>query len=782
MGYRLGVDLGTTFTSAAVFTSGMPTMIGLGNRAMQIPSVLFMKPDGQFLVGEAAERRAAAEPDRVAREFKRRLGDQVPILVAGSPHSPQALQARLLRWVVDQVTQRQGSTPDHITLTHPANWGPYKRDLFDQTIRMADITGADICTEPEAAATLYAARNVLADGQTIAVYDLGGGTFDAAVLRKTTTGFDLLGHPEGIEQLGGIDFDEAVFHHVLATLGDQITTLDNTPDLTAGLARLRRDCVDAKEALSADTETVIPVTLPGLTTSIRLIRDELEDMIGPTITDTVAAMRRVLTSAHLQPDDLTAIVLTGGSSRIPLVSQQLGTAFNRPLALDTHPKHDVALGAALHGKTLHPATTPPPPAPVVTPPNTPTTTPPPPSEPQPGRAVATGSARDRGDLADPAPPEAADPQPVRTRRRRGAKAADSVAAPSAPAPPGTPTTPEPEPAVPDPSRRPRRPRRGGAILIGVVVLLVVGAAVVLLTRGSGGGHDGGGGGGPAVALPDTTMLVTSKTDAGVTTYRLDLTSGKATPLPLPTPPAGSDNIEPVISPDRTTFLYQVGEEGHPNPARVGTFGGEDRSLLTGTSPCSSTFRPAFSPSGQELAIVCPDASGKLELLVIGLDGTLHQRLLDDGTAFGDPTWTDDGHVIFLRKNRAHGPKSLWSVAADGPQPGTPQRFPVGHGSVARPDWSRGGLLFVRTNADATGDQSDLGDIVVLDLATGRQTQATSTGDVKSAAWSPDGRSIAFTREDAKGAFTLWTMPLGGTPRPAPWPVTGSPGGPAWGSR
>ncbi len=90
MGYRLGVDLGTTFTSAAVFTSGMPTMIGLGNRAMQIPSVLFMKPDGQFLVGEAAERRAAAEPDRVAREFKRRLGDQVPILVAGSPtpHKP----------------------------------------------------------------------------------------------------------------------------------------------------------------------------------------------------------------------------------------------------------------------------------------------------------------------------------------------------------------------------------------------------------------------------------------------------------------------------------------------------------------------------------------------------------------------------------------------------------------------------------------------------------------------------------------------------------------------
>ncbi len=343
-------------------------------------------------------------------------------------------------------------------MTHPANWGPYKRDLFDQTIRMADITGADICTEPEAAATLYAARNVLADGQTIAVYDLGGGTFDAAVLRKTTTGFDLLGHPEGIEQLGGIDFDEAVFHHVLATLGDQITTLDDTPDLTAGLARLRRDCVDAKEALSADTETVIPVTLPGLTTSIRLIRDELEDMIGPTITDTVAAMRRVLTSAHLQPDDLTAIVLTGGSSRIPLVSQQLGTAFNRPLALDTHPKHDVALGAALHGSTLHPATTPPPPAPVVTPPNTPATTPPAPNTP-----TTTPPA-----TAGPLPPPAA--------------VAPSAAAAEPPVGRIPPTIPPGEGQVP-PSPTPRK-RRIMALSLAAALILSAGVAAVLV-HGSG---------------------------------------------------------------------------------------------------------------------------------------------------------------------------------------------------------------------------------------------------------------------------------------------------------
>ena len=88
MSYRLGVDLGTTFTAAAV-SNGMPaTMVGLGNRALQIPSVLFLTPEGDFLVGESAERRGLAQPDRVVREFKRRIGDSVPMLIAGAPYSP----------------------------------------------------------------------------------------------------------------------------------------------------------------------------------------------------------------------------------------------------------------------------------------------------------------------------------------------------------------------------------------------------------------------------------------------------------------------------------------------------------------------------------------------------------------------------------------------------------------------------------------------------------------------------------------------------------------------
>jgi actin-like ATPase involved in cell morphogenesis len=348
MSYRLGVDLGTTYTAAAVSTEGAtPVMVGLGNRAMQVPSVLFLDRDDTFLAGEAAERRGLQEPDRVVREFKRRIGDQVPILVAGSPQSPQSLQAKLLSWVVALVTQRQGEAPEHVTVTHPANWAQFKQDLMTQALAMADLSRTDLCTEPTAVAVWYASRNVLSEGDCIAVYDLGGGTFDAAVLRKTSDGFELLGSPEGLAQLGGIDFDEAVFRHVIRSLHDRLDRLSPSEELSAGLARLRRDCVDAKEALSSEISVELQIALPGLTTSVRVTRNEFETMIRPAVDDSIAALRRALRSAAINDGDLHSIVLTGGSSRVPLVTELLGSAFDRPLALDTHPKHDVALGATL---------------------------------------------------------------------------------------------------------------------------------------------------------------------------------------------------------------------------------------------------------------------------------------------------------------------------------------------------------------------------------------------------------------------------------------------------
>ena len=350
MSYGLGVDLGTTFTAAAVARDGRVEMATLGDHTDAVPSVVLIRDDGTVLTGGAAERRATVEPDRVARSVKRRFGDPMPVILGGAPHPATELIALQLRDVVDLVSEREGGRPDTVTLTHPANWGPYKRELFAQVPRLAGLGEVHMLTEPEAAAAHYAHNDRLDPGALVAVYDLGGGTFDATVLRITEHGFDILGRPEGIEGLGGLDFDEAVFTHVDQTLDGAVSSLDPAdPRAISAVIRLRHECVTAKETLSADTETTIPVLLPELQTEVRLTRGEFEKMIRPAIDATVASLRRALQSARIDQLQLHAVLLVGGSSRIPMVAHLVSAELGRPTSVDTHPKHAIALGAAAVG-------------------------------------------------------------------------------------------------------------------------------------------------------------------------------------------------------------------------------------------------------------------------------------------------------------------------------------------------------------------------------------------------------------------------------------------------
>ena len=350
MSYGLGVDLGTTFTAAAVARDGRIEMATLGDHTDAVPSVVLIRDDGTVLTGGVAERRAMTEPDRVARAVKRRFGDPMPVILGGAPHPATALIAYQLRNVVDVVSDREGGRPSMVTLTHPANWGPYKCELFAQVPRLAGLGEVHMLTEPEAAAAHYAHNERLDPGALVAVYDLGGGTFDATVLRTTEHGFDILGRPEGIEGLGGVDFDEAVFTHVDQTLDGAVSRLDPAdPRATSAAIRLRHECVTAKETLSADTETTIPVLLPELQTEVRLTRGEFEKMIRPAVGATIASLRRALQSAQIDPSQLHTVLLVGGSSRIPMVAHLVSAELGRPTSVDTHPKHAIALGAAAVG-------------------------------------------------------------------------------------------------------------------------------------------------------------------------------------------------------------------------------------------------------------------------------------------------------------------------------------------------------------------------------------------------------------------------------------------------
>lgn len=247
--------------------------------------------------------------------------------------SPQQERSRALRQVVDAVTTQRGRPPGRIVVTHPAHWGPDRRARFGEMVEAAGLSGVVTLTDPEAAAARHAASHPVDPGDLIAVYDLGGATFDAAVLRRTGTGYEMPGSPAGIERLGGRDFDEAVLGHVTRALGE-------TP---ADLDAVRHDCAAAKEALSTAAEAHVPVG----ERRVRITRTEFEALVTPALGDTVEALGRAIRAAGVTAADLRVVLLGGGSSRIPLVAQLIGAAYGRPVLLDPHPADSIAMGAAL---------------------------------------------------------------------------------------------------------------------------------------------------------------------------------------------------------------------------------------------------------------------------------------------------------------------------------------------------------------------------------------------------------------------------------------------------
>ncbi len=350
--YWLGIDLGTTYTAAAIcwpVADGLEVqVVPLSNYSHAIPSVLYLPGNGVLVPGEGAQRRALTDPDRVVREFKSRIGDEIPMLVGGSPYFAHDLAAEFVIWVWRYVVEREGEEPDAIALTCPASWGPYKTALFERAAQDAGLQDVRLLSEPQAAAISYASRERVEVGATLAVYDLGGGTFDAAVVRKDSpTSFTVLGQPEGIDSLGGVSFDEMLFEHVCAAAGVVPGQIDpHDPDLMAEVARLRRECTEAKEALSIDTDVTVPVALGHVRQRVRITRAEFEEMIRPDLDRTIDAVHRALGTAGVGVAEVDAILLIGGSSRIPLVSQLIAAEFGRAPAIDTDPKVAVAMGAA----------------------------------------------------------------------------------------------------------------------------------------------------------------------------------------------------------------------------------------------------------------------------------------------------------------------------------------------------------------------------------------------------------------------------------------------------
>ncbi|MFB8145751.1 Hsp70 family protein [Microbacterium sp. NPDC056003] len=316
----------------------------LGRAADTAASAAFVT-EGELVFGDAADRRGLTNPGRLLRGFVRRIGDDVPFLVGDRRVRADELFARVISWVVDAVTERQGTAPAALAVTAPQAWGSYRHELIAASLVREGWPHVDVLPVAEAAARHYETTHPLPADHAIAVYDLGGGTFDAVVVRKDRDDrVATVGEPTSFDDFGGSHFDDAVFQHVITAAGVETHMLGEGSML--GLKALRRECTDAKEALSFDSETTIPVLVEGHHVSVRLTRAEFEAMIEPGVVRTVEALTRSLEGSGLDVEDVDAILMIGGSSRIPRITQLLSERLDRPLAVDVDPKAAAVLGAA----------------------------------------------------------------------------------------------------------------------------------------------------------------------------------------------------------------------------------------------------------------------------------------------------------------------------------------------------------------------------------------------------------------------------------------------------
>ncbi|GLZ38631.1 hsp70 family protein [Actinokineospora sp. NBRC 105648] len=347
----LSVDLGTSNTVAVLSAHGRPPRVVDVDGASMMPSAVFAGEDGTLVVGRDAERRARLDPSRFEPNPKRRV-DEGTLLLGDTVVPVTDALAGVLRRVVDETSrQLGGKKPEEVRLTHPAQWGPVRRNVLLSAARQAG-SGSNLVLVPEpvAAAAHFASfpGQTLAPGQALAVYDLGAGTFDVAIVGATQNGFVVLAEA-GLPDLGGLDVDQALLEHV----GRQVSNRDpagwqrllrpqSTGDRRAQRA-LREDVKASKEALSRHPQTEVP--LPEPFDDVLVTRVELEALIRPGMLRSVELLAATIRSTGMTPDRLVGIYLVGGSSRIPLVATLIAENLRVvPTSLD-QPETAVALGA-----------------------------------------------------------------------------------------------------------------------------------------------------------------------------------------------------------------------------------------------------------------------------------------------------------------------------------------------------------------------------------------------------------------------------------------------------
>jgi molecular chaperone DnaK len=344
--FILGIDLGTTNSLVGVVDSGFPILLADEQGQRLTPSAVNYSADGSSsIVGAAALRKRALEPKRTVTSVKRLIGRrggegdwQPPYNLRELGVSPIEVSAEILKRLKAIAERALEQSVSRAVITVPAYFNDAQRNATKQAGELAGLTVERIVSEPTAAALAYG-LDKLGERQKIAVYDLGGGTFDISVLEMREGVFQVLS-TAGDTQLGGDDIDRA--------LAESISPAGADP------ARFVEAAESAKKRLSSEESTRIelPFYDGANSLSVELTRAEFEKLIRPLVERTRAHCLRALSDAGVKPEELDAVILVGGSTRIPLVRRYVAEIFGREPDISQNPDEAVALGAVIQAGIL----------------------------------------------------------------------------------------------------------------------------------------------------------------------------------------------------------------------------------------------------------------------------------------------------------------------------------------------------------------------------------------------------------------------------------------------
>ncbi|GAA4257304.1 Hsp70 family protein [Dactylosporangium darangshiense] len=345
MPYALGVDIGESFTSAAVCRRDGsawtgPLTVRLGARSPSAASLIELSPTGALHTGDGVRADEAAGTGRILRGFVRRIGDDVPMVVDGRSYRPQDLLAALVRLVVDRLREQEGEACEQVALTHPAGWGPHRLGALFEALREIGLDDVVLLPGPAAAAEACAASAALLAG-----CDLGGSACTTFLVRRPARGpVEVLAHEE--HAVGGADLDDALVAHVRAAIGRAVS--EPPPDADSGpvAVLLRRDCTGARERLSEQDEAEVPLPwwAPDAGRALPVTRAELSAMARPILRGTVESLVRLVEEGEQEP---AAVLLVGGAAATPLVAEMITERLALPILRDDEPQSTAARGAAL---------------------------------------------------------------------------------------------------------------------------------------------------------------------------------------------------------------------------------------------------------------------------------------------------------------------------------------------------------------------------------------------------------------------------------------------------